>query len=477
MDSSSTCDAADACCLDAGTPLRSVQITGVPDACVTRPARAAMSVTVGGAPRAAKPLRGRSGGAYTLNLRVTGAVSAGTPVCIDLSKVQGCGSKAELCNGGDCSFRLTTQPAAKVVNGRKKRVSCCVDAAARTAGAPTTGGGTGAFSITLVNVGTSTVLDGFFQAAKAKWESVITKDLPDATSTTIDWSRGVFAGFSYKQPVDDVVIFYQVADIDGKGKILGQAGPLRTRADGTELTISGMMQFDAADAGTNPDPNFWGGVILHEMGHVLGIGSIWEDRGCMSGCAAGSGSPNFYLCKAARREYAATPGCKGDLPIETIMGAGSGCAHFSEAGLGIELMTPRASYSGMPMSRITLGAIEDLYGPGSVDYSKADNYTCPGSAIQAAAAARARASEPEDHIMLRTKPESTPLEGVPARAAARSSVDRAFTAAAGVTPAAAEAAAVAAASSAPVAAAAAAPADAAPAAAGAAVPAASAAAP
>jgi hypothetical protein len=99
---------------------------------------------------------------------------------------------------------------------------------------------------------------------------------------------------------------------------------------------------------------------MHEVGHALGVGTVWAERGCVSGCAAGSGSPSFYLCKAARREYAATPGCRGDLPVETRGPEGSACAHFSEAGLGIELMTPRSYTGDMPLSRITLGAIEDL---------------------------------------------------------------------------------------------------------------------
>jgi hypothetical protein len=60
----------------------------------------------------------------------------------------------------------------------------------------------------LVNVGTNKVLDPFFQAAKAKWESVLTRDLPDVMLTGVDWSARAFPGFSYTQPVDDVVIFY-----------------------------------------------------------------------------------------------------------------------------------------------------------------------------------------------------------------------------------------------------------------------------
>jgi hypothetical protein len=31
------------------------------------------------------------------------------------------------------------------------------------------------------------------------------------------------------------------------------------------------------------------------VGHVLGIGTIWDVKKCMVGCVEGSGSANYYL--------------------------------------------------------------------------------------------------------------------------------------------------------------------------------------
>jgi hypothetical protein len=66
------------------------------------------------------------------------------------------------------------------------------------------------------------------------------------------------------------------------------------------------------------------------MGHVLGIGTIWDDKGCMASCK--SGVANNYVkakCPAAPREYAAL-GCGDQLPIETSTGSpGSDCSHWS----------------------------------------------------------------------------------------------------------------------------------------------------
>jgi hypothetical protein len=76
-----------------------------------------------------------------------------------------------------------------------------------------------------------------------------------------------------------------VADIDGAGKVLGRAGPLRTRGDGTELPISGMMEFDAADVSAAPDAAFWGGVIMHESEPAAapwaGAAPGWHELGCL----------------------------------------------------------------------------------------------------------------------------------------------------------------------------------------------------
>src|SRR5207247_4327443 len=65
-----------------------------------------------------------------------------------------------------------------------------------------------------------------FQQAAAKWESVITGDLPSAT----------YSGVA----VDDLLIDASGAAIDGAGNILGQAGPDAFRS-GSSLPYHGSM--------------------------------------------------------------------------------------------------------------------------------------------------------------------------------------------------------------------------------------------
>lgn len=184
--------------------------------------------------------------------------------------------------------------------------------------------------------------------------------------------------------MDDLVIGFTMENIDGPGSILGSAGPLHTRTDGTPL--SGQMKFDTSDIGSTISDEDFKSVVLHEMGHVLGIGTLWDQPkfGCMGACTPGSNADVFYQCSNANKKYQEL-GCPGTaIPIETQMGDGSGCGHWSEAKLNNELMTPVLNGgSANPISVITIGALEDIYGAGSVDYSVAGSYSCPTGRLPA----------------------------------------------------------------------------------------------
>ena len=76
--------------------------------------------------------------------------------------------------------------------------------------------------------------------------------------------------------VDDLLIFVSLVGIDGVGKVLGQAGPCFIRTS-NKLTVIGIMKFDTADLPNMEANGTLNDVILHEMGHVVGFGSIWDD--------------------------------------------------------------------------------------------------------------------------------------------------------------------------------------------------------
>lgn len=116
------------------------------------------------------------------------------------------------------------------------------------------------------------------KAAAARWERVITGDLPDVRfgasleTLTIDdlFDNGDHERlFGY---VDDLVIFAEVASIDGEKGTLAKASPNLTRSS-SSLPVVGSMTYDTDDLSRVSSAALHD-LILHEMGHVLGIGSL-----------------------------------------------------------------------------------------------------------------------------------------------------------------------------------------------------------
>jgi len=157
------------------------------------------------------------------------------------------------------------------------------------------------------------------------------------------------------------VIFARIDSIDGPGQILGQAQPCAVNTS-TNLTTYGIMEFDVADVEMLVAGGTFADVIVHEMGHVLGIGTLWSfRRSLLSG--AGSADP-FFTGTAARTQFAAlntvtyggTP-----VPVENTGGGGTRDAHWREAVLGRELMTGFLNRNtANPLSRLSAGSLQDL---------------------------------------------------------------------------------------------------------------------
>jgi hypothetical protein len=145
-------------------------------------------------------------------------------------------------------------------------------------------------------------------------------------------------------PTLQVVIFYEFKYLDGPNGVLGQAGPIYTRQD-SKVPLSALMSFDSSDYGpgkTYPQDLF-AKVVVHEMAHALGYGSVWDNTangiGCVPNCVAGSNITTYYTCAHAQAQYTAI-GCPGQLQVETLMARGSGCVHWKESMMMSELMTP-----------------------------------------------------------------------------------------------------------------------------------------
>jgi hypothetical protein len=202
-----------------------------------------------------------------------------------------------------------------------------------------------------------------FTAAADRWTSVIVGDLPPAQ---VDG-----------ETVDDVLVLAQGTAIDGPGQVLGQAGPthLRPAAAGAAalLPVKGAMSFDSADLATMEDEGTLDDVIAHEMGHVLGIGTLWARKGLIEG--SGTDDPVFTGAGARAEHAALTGGRAAGVPVENSGGPGTREGHWRESVFGNELMSGFIGERGNPLSRLTVASLGDVgY---QVDLDAAEPYTLP----------------------------------------------------------------------------------------------------
>ncbi len=215
---------------------------------------------------------------------------------------------------------------------------------------------------------TDTQQQAFLEAAE-RWSEIILGDIPDVNVTGVGL-------------VDDILIQASAVSIDGSGGILGQASAtsLRTSSFGS-LPATGQMQFDTDDMVDMETDGELVTVITHEMGHVLGIGSIWNTLGLLTGL---NGSNPRYTGGKARAEYNAIFGTDTDIPVANMdcnglagsPGDGTFGVHWRESTFGTELMTGCLN-SGVPnlISRITVGSLQDMgY---EADMDAADLYQPP----------------------------------------------------------------------------------------------------
>lgn len=217
-----------------------------------------------------------------------------------------------------------------------------------------------------------------FLTAANRIQQAITGDIPNVNLT--NFSASTFCGDAtlpnMTEVVDDLVIFAEVVPIDGVGKILGQAGPCAVRPGAGGLPYVGIMQFDLADVNSMLASGAFSAVVLHEMHHVLGFGTVWTSFGTAPTLSGTAGLNPIFLGAAARVEYLAAGGTSANgVPVEAGGGAGTALSHWREMVFISELMTGFINGTIAPYSRMTIGSLADIgY---TVAYTTADVYTVP----------------------------------------------------------------------------------------------------
>jgi hypothetical protein len=218
----------------------------------------------------------------------------------------------------------------------------------------------GTYNIEVRSLGGLTAAqEAAFTSAANRWSQLISADVPSFRLNG--------------EVVDDVLIFARGSALDGPSGILGQAGPRQLRP-GSLIPATGVMEFDTADLARMELDGSLEDVMFHEMGHVIGMGTIWEDKGLLVG--AGTINPVFTGGNAMR-EFAAlieadepTP-----VPVANTGGPGTRDGHWRESVFANELMTGVLNPGPNPVSRVTIAALQDMgY---EVSFDAAEDFTLP----------------------------------------------------------------------------------------------------
>jgi hypothetical protein len=234
-----------------------------------------------------------------------------------------------------------------------------------------------------------------FAEAELRWESIITGDLADVNQNLPASQCGDNPALN--GPFDDVVIFVTIEPIDGVGNVLGQAGPCFIRSDNDnvtevgEMTVIGRMQFDEDDIDALEQEGSLPDVILHEMGHVLGFGTLWGPPPQALDLLRDPSEPDpeppladtHFIGAQAIAAFDDVGGADytgQKVPVMNVGGAGTVNSHWRDGVFDPELMTGFLNAGPNPLSVVTIASLADMgY---TVDESQADPFTLnPGFRI------------------------------------------------------------------------------------------------
>jgi hypothetical protein len=117
-------------------------------------------------------------------------------------------------------------------------------------------------------------------------------------------------------------------------------------------------------------------VVLHEMGHVLGYGTMWSDLGLLADPASQGGLDPHFVGAQALAAFDSAGGAgylNAKVPVEDQGGPGTADSHWRDVVFGNEVMTGFLSQGVNPLSTTSIASLADLgY---TVDVSVADVFS------------------------------------------------------------------------------------------------------
>lgn len=235
------------------------------------------------------------------------------------------------------------------------------------------------YQIELIWLGTppSAQVQAAFETAEVRIESIITGavgrvSLPGSFTNLSQCGLSGHPDVT-RRDIDGLRIYAIIESIDGTGNTLGSAGPCLVR--GNEQPALGIMRFDNADVSNLLSQGRLTSVILHEMLHVVGVGTVWTDLGLLDTLPdtldARFTGPSARTACATFNGGTAT--CAATVPVHSLDGAGSRYSHWRETVFTSELMTPFLGGGATQLSATTIGSLADL--AYEVDIDAADAFT------------------------------------------------------------------------------------------------------
>ena len=197
-----------------------------------------------------------------------------------------------------------------------------------------------------------------------KWRSIIVSNSGTSFVALPAGSCGRTWLPAISESVTNVLIFAQIGPIDGVGNVLGNGNTCTTHA-ASGLTSVGTILFDSADLGVYEASGLIDVIVLHEMGHVLGFGTLWNSHGVTSGI--GGSDPIFTGSAAINQFNLLASGYSGrPVPLENCVGINQSCGggtrdvHWRELVFRNELMTGYLNTGVNPLSRVTVASMQDI---------------------------------------------------------------------------------------------------------------------
>ncbi len=221
-----------------------------------------------------------------------------------------------------------------------------------------------------------------FRDAAVWWESTLAEtELQDIALPAGQRTCSDTPALSEGRTIDDLVIYVSVVEIDGPLGTLGRAGPCLIRVS-SGLPVLGRMRFDVADFDRMEQTGDLFEVILHEMAHVLGLGTLWERHGLLQNPTTGNIPRDTHFAgRAAIAAFDEAGGTAytggGKVPVENSTGRpGSDNGHWRASVFGDELLVAFQKLGvPEPISAITIRSLADLgY---TVNLDLADPYRLP----------------------------------------------------------------------------------------------------